>query len=53
MNRTEMQQKLNDLQKEYDRSGPIHRKDVWRQINRLRREIQTYDRFQAENTRPD
>ena len=47
MTRAEAEQKLRRLEREYSRSGPIHRKDVWRQIIRIRRELNQYDRFQA------
>lgn len=43
--RAEAVEKIRRARAEMQTSGPIHRRDLQRQINRLRKDIQIYDRY--------
>lgn len=48
MTRSELVEEIRKKMEEAKRSGPIHRRDLWKHIHRMERELRDYDRFQAE-----
>ncbi|MBO7669853.1 MAG: hypothetical protein J6S60_04615 [Oscillospiraceae bacterium] len=48
MTRNELVEEISKKREEAKRSGPIHRRDLWKHIHRMERELRDYDRFQAE-----
>ena len=51
MTRDEIVEKIHQRRTEAMKSGPIHRRDLMKNIRRLQRELRDYDRFQAEARR--
>ena len=43
--RAEAVEKIRRARAEMQTSGPIHRRDLQRQINRLQKELRCYDRY--------
>lgn len=48
MTRNELVEEIRKKKEEAKRSGPIHRRDLWKHIHRMERELLDYDRFQEE-----
>ena len=46
--RDEYKAKIRAAKEEMMFSGPIHAKDLWRQINRMEKELKIYDRYQQQ-----
>jgi hypothetical protein len=51
MTRDEIAEKIRQRRTEAMKAGPIHRRDLIKNILRLQRELRDYDRFQAEARR--
>lgn len=47
MTRSDLIRKIEAAEKEIRTSGPVHRKDLFKHIRRMRRELRDYDRFHA------
>ena len=43
--RTKHALKISEAKEALKTAGPIHRRDLQRQINRLRKDVQIYDRY--------
>ena len=48
MTRSELVEEIRKKREEAKRTGPIHRRDLWKHIHRMERELRNYDRFQEE-----
>ena len=51
MTRDELVARMIRLEEEAARSGPLHRRDLEKHLEKLRRELRDYDRFQADAKR--
>lgn len=51
MTRSELVQKMISVEEEIARSGAIHRRDLYKHLKRMKRELRDYDRFHAEAAR--
>ena len=51
MTRDELVEEIRKKKKEAEQAGTIHRRDLWKNIKRMERELRDYDRFQAEARR--
>ena len=49
--RNELIEAIQRKKQEAKSAGPIHRRDLMKNIRRLQRELRDYDRFQAEARR--
>lgn len=47
MNREKMVAEIKRLEREYRTAGEIHKKDIYKRLNRLRKELRTYDGYMA------
>lgn len=51
MTREEMSTAIARRKQEIKTAGPVHKRDLMKNIRRLQRELRDYDRFQAEARR--
>ena len=51
MTRGEVVEKIRQRKEEAKKAGPMHRRDLIKNIKRLERDLMDYDRFQAESRR--
>lgn len=51
MTRSELVEEIRKKREEAAQSGPIHRRDLWKYIRRMERELKDYDKFVAEARR--
>ena len=51
MTREELTEKIRKRKQEAKTAGQVHRRDLFRNIKRMERELRDYDRFQAEARR--
>lgn len=47
MTRNELAKRIKEEKKEAQTAGLIHRRDLYKHIKRMERELRDYDRFQA------
>lgn len=50
-NREQLEEKIMQTKHEMKTAGPVHRRDLWKHLKRMRAELAQYDRFQAEAKR--
>lgn len=48
MTREELTQKIAAAKDEMQRSGPIHRRDLYKHIHRMEKELRIYDFYHAQ-----
>ena len=51
MTRSELVERIRDKKNEAQTAGAIHRRDLYKHIKRMERELRDYDRFHAEAAR--
>jgi len=52
MKRDELVQKIAAAKEEMQRSGPIHRRDLYKHIRRMEKELRIYDSYHAKAQKP-